>query len=417
MKKEDLMVSFDNIKPTESARKRMLDNILSYSNRKKGISMKLINYKKAVPALALVVVAVAGLLLYNMLKGNFKPGLRPGNIAAEDADIGREDYAAPILNQFRINGRHYIILSDELRSEYGLPDSVNESDIGSKIADITVSPDKSLIGSEVYRYVPAGGEAVVAVKKDNEYRLFRFFTFESYNNNQDEDAIEYLKLYGIDKADDIAKILFIRHSEQSKLQGVTDVAGEITDRDEIAVFFGYYSALKNTSDKYFERLFNFNGAGSGNKGVEIDTAAPDKQGPRDGGEGSMTAPDYTGHAEDLPLDITPDKADIAEDMPLVVPDSIVSDAISNSGDTPVSSSTSAASGPSGGMMDMGDAGAGTVEGVPGSVGDALADPVTIRIYNNSGIYYDTVYYINIGFISRYEISKEFADFISGYLDK
>ena len=81
MKKEDLMVSFDNIKPTESARKRMLDNILSYSNRKKGISMKLINYKKAVPALALVVVAVAGLLLYNMLKGNFKPGLRPGNIA------------------------------------------------------------------------------------------------------------------------------------------------------------------------------------------------------------------------------------------------------------------------------------------------------------------------------------------------
>lgn len=378
--------------------------------------MKLLKYKKTFITLAFVVVIAAGLLIYNMLKGNLNVNLPSGNNASDDVDFGREDFAAPVLNQFQIDGRHYIILSDDLKTEFGLPDSVNESDIGPKIADIKVSPDKSLIGSEVYGYIPAGGESVVAVKKDNEYQLFRFFVFESYNNNQDEDAIEYLKVYGIEKADDIAKIQFISHSEQSKLQGITDIAGEITKRDEIAAFFGYYSVLKNSSDKYFERLFNYSGAGSGNKGVEVDIAAPDKQGLPDSAGSGVTAPDYIGHTEDLPPDVAPDKNDIAEDMPLIVSDNIESDAASNSNDTPLSSGASAASGSSRGMMDMGDTGAGTVEGARGSVGDALADPVTIRIYTNSGIYYDTVYYKNIGFISRHEISKEFADFINGYLD-
>ena len=420
MEKEDLKVSFDKIKPSESAKKRMLDNILNYSERKKGISMKLFNYKKAVPVLALVIVVAGSLFAYNMLKGNFNSSLPPENSVTDDAGFGREDFAAPLLNQFQIDGRHYIILSDELKTEFGLPDSVNENDIGSKITDIALSPDKSLIGSEVYSYIPAGGESVVAVKKDNEYLLFRFFTFESYNNNQDEDAVEYLKLYGIEKADDIAKIQFIRHSEQSKLHGITDIAGEITDSDEIAKFYSFYSVLKNSSDKYFEKLFNFSGSNSGNKGIEIDIAAPDKQSPPDGTGSGMTAPDYTGHAEDMPLGIAPersepDKADIAEDLPLIVSDGVENDIVTSNGDTPVSSDTTAEIKPSHGMMDMG--GAGTVEGTPGSVGDALANPVTIRIYNNSGIYYDTVYYRNIGFISRYEISREFADFIDKYLDK
>jgi len=391
-----------------------------YSEGKKGISMKLLKYKKVILVLALVVAAAGSLLIYNMLKENSYKGLPPANGVDDDAVIGREDYAAPLLNQFQIGGRHYILLSDEIKEEFGLSDSVNESDIGPKIADISLSPDKSLIGSEVYSYVPAGGESVVAVKKDIEYQLFRFFVFENYNNNQDEDAVEYLKLYGIEKADDIAKVQFISYSEQSKLQGIADIAGEITNRDEIARFYGFYSVLKNSSDKYFDRLFNFNGTNSDNNGIEIDIAAPDKQGSPDDTESGMTAPDYTGHAEDMPLGIAPersepDKADIAEDLPLIVSDGVENDIVTSNGDTPVSSDTTAEIKPSHGMMDMG--GAGTVEGTPGSVGDALANPVTIRIYNNSGIYYDTVYYRNIDFISRYEISREIADFIDKYLDK
>ena len=34
-----------------------------------------------------------------------------------------------------------------------------------KRLQIKVSPDESLIGSKVYRYTPAGGESVVAVKR------------------------------------------------------------------------------------------------------------------------------------------------------------------------------------------------------------------------------------------------------------
>lgn len=49
----------------------------------------------------------------------------------------------------------------------------------------------------MYRYMPAGGEAVVAVKRETGYQLFRFFAFESYLNNQDEDTRDYLELYGI----------------------------------------------------------------------------------------------------------------------------------------------------------------------------------------------------------------------------
>jgi hypothetical protein len=49
------------------------------------------------------------------------------------------------------------------------------------------------------------------------------------------------------------------------------------------------------------------------------------------------------------------------------------------------------------------------------VGNALENAITIRIFNKNGIYFDAVYYRNIGFMSRYEISEEFAAFISTML--
>ena len=68
-----------------------------------------------------------------------------------------------------------------------------------------------------------------------------------------------------------------------------------------------------------------------------------------------------------------------------------------------------------GMMDMGNAdpAMGATSSSQGSTGNALADPVYIRIYNNSGIYLETIYYKNIGFISRHEVNKEFANFLEG----
>lgn len=374
MKREDIKIVFDNIEPDMSAKERMLENVLNHSKNKKENAMLPFNFRKAIPALVLAVVFAGGILAYGLKGIFFNHGPRndgspqTADMIGEDAASGREDMAAPMLNQFQIDDRQYILTSDYVQ-EFGFPAVIDDKDIGQKIATIEKSPDKSLIGCEVFRYIPAGSEAVVAVKRNNEYVLFRFFTFESYINNQDEDAIEYLKLYGIEGPEDISKIRFIVYDEKSKLEGYTNVRGEITDRNEIANFYNFYSVLKNSSDKYFEKLFGYNGAGY-SRDVEIDSAYP-------------------------------------ADMPAVGSDTPVS-AIIDRGEGDVSAA-------SGGIAGIGETGAGAVAPSQGSAGNALAYPVAIRIYNQNGVYYESMYYRNISFISRYEITAEFAAFIESYI--
>ena len=197
-----------------------------------------------------------------------------------------------------------------------------------------------------------------------------FFTFESYINNQDEDAIEYLKLYGIEGPEDIAKIQFIVHTEKSRLEGFTNVMGQITDRNELANFYNFYAALKNSSDKYFKKLFGYNRAGD-SRDVEIDVAYPTEPGSRDS-------------SDEKPIDpILPDYTPEPEGIQ--------------------------------GMTDIDGVGSGSVAPSQGSAGNALAEPVTIRIYNQNGVYFESMYYRNIGFISRYEITAELAAFIENYI--
>lgn len=386
MKKAELRASFERIKPREADKKRMLDNILKEYEKKRRVFMPF-NFRKAIPALALVIVITGGILTCIKFIGKNSNNQPNGYYETGYGDNAREDAAVQIINQFQIGDRHYILLDDELREDYGLPAVIDEKDIGERIADIETSPDASLTGSKVYRYIPAGGEAVVAVKRGNEYKLFRFFAFESYINNQDEDATEYLKIYGINRADDIAKIQFIDYTEQSKLEGYTNVIAEITDSDELAGFYGYFSLLKNSSDKYFDTLFNFNGSNSG-KNIN-NPEIPEMTEP------DTTVPEQSGYGKEMPQDIPTAQAEFADDLPL------------SGGPTSAGS----------GMTDMGNTGSGSSEPGYGFSGDALANPVTIRIYNKNGVYYDTVYYRNIGFISRYEISEDFEKFIAGYLDK
>ncbi len=395
MRREDLKDSFDKIKPDKSAQIRMLDNILSHSGKER--KMAGLNFKKAVPALSLAALIAFGFLAYDMIIDRNSIVTPPEYVT--DGDMhGREDMVAPLLNQFQIDDRHYIFLSDDLRQEYGFPQQINESDIGDKIITISKSVDPGLIGSEVYAYKPAGGEAVVAVRKDDAYQLFKFFNFESYNNNQDEDAIEYLKLYGINKAEDISKVQFILYSEQSKIEGRLDVR-ELTGRDEIVKFYGYFSGLKNSSDKYFEKLFNFRPVDNAGTNVEVDIIKEREMIPPDAVVPDPVKPDTPGS-----IDPVPGRAEIANDTPLIIEDGGGTGDIK---DRPVSSDGST------GMMDMGDTvsvGAATTPS-QGYAGDALANPVGIRIYNQNGVYFETMYYKNIGFISRYEVNEEFAGFI------
>jgi len=167
----------------------------------------------------------------------------------------------------------------------------------------------------------------------------------------------YLELYGIKSATDIAKVQFIGWSEEAKIEGRLDIISEITDSGKITEFYNYYSVIKNSSDNYFDKLFNYKS--SNNESLD-------------------NPPEQT----EVPPDYTEGVADIGSDV----------------------------------IIDKSETGAATsTEGFVGSAGDALNNSVTIRIYNQSGIYLDAEYYPNLSFISRHEVNTEFADFLKDFI--
>lgn len=69
-----------------------------------------------------------------------------------------------------------------------------------------------------------------------------------------------------------------------------------------------------------------------------------------------------------------------------------------------------------GMIDIGGNEPVIINPSQGSAGYALDGSVAIRIYNKNGVYFEAIYFKNIGFISRYEIAKDFATFIEYYIN-
>jgi hypothetical protein len=410
MKREELRRAFDSIGPSREAEKRMLNNILYKSGKAREEKTRpSFSFRKAVPVLAIALVVVAGIALWGIATGNLTGrNADDGRLIANDSigsGPGREDAVYVLKDQFQLGERHYILLRDEQRKEYGLPGTISDGDIGDKIAVISTSVDESLVGLEVYRYIPAGGEGVVAVKREDSWQLFRFLSFESYINNKDEDARAYLELYGIYSADDIEKILFIGHSERAKLENRMEILAELTDMDRIKTFYDYYSAIPDSSERYFDKLFGNTGSDHGGEYVDAvpDPAMPEKSDRvvppvlpdyRDGVIYDMpVAPDYTGQ------DAVPDPSGNYGTEPANAADDLAGRTSAKSGVQPGYQGETSAS-------------------YSGSVGsDALGNPITIRIYNRSGVYLETVYYPNMGFISRHEVNDEFAAFLRGCMAK
>ena len=110
-----------------------------------------------------------------------------------------------------------------LRKEFGFRLQVSEEDIGEKIG---VNPRIKLEGIGSVWVYTGRREAVIAVK-GRWIPVVQFFTFESYNNNQDEDAIAYLNLYGINGPQDIKAVQLIEYSEESKVEGKLNIVGDL----------------------------------------------------------------------------------------------------------------------------------------------------------------------------------------------
>lgn len=402
MKREDIRRAIDRITPGQDAEKKMLDHILQQSGEiGRKVSRTAFSTRRAIPVLAVSAMIVAGALIWSLSSGGLLTG-NPGEKLQAGDSIGaapREDAVYVLKDQFQLGNRHYILLREEQWAEFGLPDAIKDEDIGEKIAAITTSIDESLVGLEVYRYMPAGGEAIVAVKKENGYQLFKFLAFESYLNNQDEDAKAYLELYGIYSAEDIARIRFIGHSERAKLEGRTEILAELTDRQKINKFYDYYSVLTDSSENYFRKLFGTAGSDPGNagsvpdptkNGMEIPPVPPEH---RDGGLHDRPDAPVSIQKDEVPKATEVMPSGYAEDLPIAYP---VPPA-----DTP-------------NVVGQGS----TQASHPGSAGtSALDNPVTIRIYNRSGVYMETVYYPNIGFISRHEVNERFAAFLKECLGR
>ena len=70
--------------------------------------------RKAIPALAIIVVVTGGLLTYNNLIVGKNNNLPYEYGIADNGDMAREDAIAPILNQFQTGNRHYVLLTDDL---------------------------------------------------------------------------------------------------------------------------------------------------------------------------------------------------------------------------------------------------------------------------------------------------------------
>ncbi|HZK34508.1 MAG TPA: hypothetical protein VFD33_04280 [Bacillota bacterium] len=401
MNKNDIRRSFDKIQPDDHTQQIMLDGVLKHrKNKRKANIMRGLRFKRVIPIVALVLILAGGVAIKGYLPNNESE--TPGVGAERDA-VGESEYAAlPITNQFTIDDKYYTIMNDELKKEFNIKDEINGDDIGEKIAVISDTPDDSLLGSGVYAYLPAGAEAVVAVRQNDEYKLYTFFNFESYTNNQDEDAIEYLKLYGINNARDIAKIQFIDYSEQSRMQGQLDVSGEIRDQNEIEAFYSYYSVLVNSSDKYFDKLFNYD--------------KEDIENRRDNYEGDLEQSYYD-------IDIPDEPAEFGIDGPApnlrVNPDTPVYEDALPSDEHLTDPDTAVHDEPLPRDEHYVDMGEGSVDHTTPSQGrsrNALANSIVIRLYNQEGIYFDTVYYIDLGFISRHEVGREFAQFLADYIE-
>ena len=66
------------------------------------------------------------------------------------------------------------------------------------------------------------------------------------------------------------------------------------------------------------------------------------------------------------------------------------------------------------MMDIGETGVETVTANQGSAG-AAGERCHNQNLQQNGIYYDTIYYPNIGFISRYKLGDNFKAFLNSYV--
>ncbi|MDF2567299.1 MAG: hypothetical protein K0R90_755 [Oscillospiraceae bacterium] len=289
MNKNELIESIDKVVPNDVQKQRMLRHVLK--NKTMGLKNKITIKRTILACTGLALVIMTAWIFTNFKNtqnlntadnrdsstvqdqkeqqnaiGQKAPQNQTDDLPAKDSGTQGNEAETPedgtdmaigkIVNVFVFSGREYRILSQDSLKTFGFSEMIDKKDIGSLITTIKSGSnrtydDKSLVGSKVYEYKPVGSQAVVVVNQKGKNELYMFSSFISYQQNQDEDASEYLKLYNIKSEQDISKI------EINSFAGPEerDPNKTIEDRDLIAKYYKGYKNLKNSSDEYFKQLY------------------------------------------------------------------------------------------------------------------------------------------------------------------
>ena len=165
-----------------------------------------------------------------------------------------ETYAVAAEDRFIVEGKIYTEVPPGNADWMGkpFPSVVPEKDLGEPAG--TIEGGGELNGKTAYVYAPGQSQALLAVERDGEYRLYVFYMFVSYEENGEEDAAEYLEVYGVESAQDFVSVELIQYPAD----GVERSLGVLSER-ETEEFYRMFSHLKDGSAAYFEALSSYDG--------------------------------------------------------------------------------------------------------------------------------------------------------------
>ena len=178
-------------------------------------------------------------------------------------NIVNEEPLVLIQDEFEWYGRKYIKYYEDY-------DAISQEEVGEPLAVIESSVDQSLIGCTIYRYTPVNCEAIVVVDRNEQLEIFQFFTFTSYEDNQDEHASEYLELFGIYSSEDIEKIEIYYYPDAYSIE----LEYLMSSQEEIQEFYTYFERLADSSDAYFQALSDHVPPGSTSGTTALENSRP-----------------------------------------------------------------------------------------------------------------------------------------------
>lgn len=152
------------------------------------------------------------------------------------------------------NGRFYEAVDDPVVLEkYGLPRQITADMAGQHLSYLKSDGGDGYLCSasqtdiELYQYAPAACDAVYVLRHGNAYKAAIFCNFYQFDSNTSCELTELYRVYAIEDAADISSITEVDW-HRNKVIG-----SPITDRQEIAEFYGITCALWSYGNDDFQR--------------------------------------------------------------------------------------------------------------------------------------------------------------------